>query len=102
MSSTRCQPLNWMLLPIAVALLMVVSGFVPNSETLLLYVLTAFLTLAHIHYGVVVVGELGIWASGLAATLWLQAWLGCCCCLGHRMLCLKMETSAGMAVSRCL
>ncbi|KFP09869.1 Ethanolaminephosphotransferase 1, partial [Egretta garzetta] len=58
MSSTRCQPLNWMLLPIAAVLFVVMSGFVPNSETLLLYLLTAFLTLAHIHYGVVVVGEL--------------------------------------------
>lgn len=69
MSSTRCQPLNWMLLPIAAVLFVVMSGFAPNSETLLLYLLTAFLTLAHIHYGVVVVGELGTWASGLAAVL---------------------------------
>lgn len=67
MSSTRCQPLNWMLLPIALVLSVVVSGFAPNSETLLLYLLTAFLTLAHIHYGVVVVGELGTWALGSAA-----------------------------------
>uniref|UniRef100_A0A8B9UGX5 Selenoprotein I n=1 Tax=Anas zonorhyncha TaxID=75864 RepID=A0A8B9UGX5_9AVES len=58
MSSTRCQPLNWMLLPIALVLSVVVSGFAPNSETLLLYLLTAFLTLAHIHYGVVVVSQL--------------------------------------------
>ncbi|KFP39296.1 Ethanolaminephosphotransferase 1, partial [Chlamydotis macqueenii] len=57
MSSTRCQPLNWMLLPIAAVLFLVMSGFAPNSETLLLYLLTAFLTLAHIHYGVVVVGD---------------------------------------------
>lgn len=67
MSSTRCQPLNWMLLPIALVLFVVVSGFAPDSETLLLYLLTAFLTLAHIHYGVVVVGELGTWAAGSAA-----------------------------------
>ncbi|XP_014793042.1 PREDICTED: ethanolaminephosphotransferase 1 isoform X2 [Calidris pugnax] len=58
MSSTRCQPLNWMLLPIAAALFLVVSGLAPKSETLLLYLLTAFLTLAHIHYGVVVVSQL--------------------------------------------
>lgn len=70
MSSTRCQPLNWMLLPIALVLSVVVSGFAPNSETLLLYLLTAFLTLAHIHYGVVVVGELGTWAGvGLGCRL---------------------------------
>lgn len=56
-----------MLLPIALVLSVVVSGFAPNSETLLLYLLTAFLTLAHIHYGVVVVGELGTWALGSAA-----------------------------------
>lgn len=66
MSSTRCQPLNWMLLPIAAVLFVVMAGFAPHSETLLLYLLTAFLTLAHIHYGVVVVGELGPWAWGLA------------------------------------
>lgn len=64
MSSTRCQPLNWMLLPIALVLFMVMSGFAPSSETLLLYLLTAFLTLAHIHYGVVVVGEPGTWTLG--------------------------------------
>uniref|UniRef100_A0A8C0VF99 Selenoprotein I n=1 Tax=Cyanistes caeruleus TaxID=156563 RepID=A0A8C0VF99_CYACU len=58
MSSTRCQPLNWMLLPIAAVLLLVLSGLAPGSETLLLYLLTAFLTLAHIHYGVVVVSQL--------------------------------------------
>lgn len=67
MSSTRCQPLNWMLLPIAAVLLVVLSGLAPNSETLLLYLLTAFLTLAHIHYGVIVVGELGAGHWGLAA-----------------------------------
>lgn len=98
MSSTRCQPLNWMLLPIAAVLFVVVSGFAPNSETLLLYLLTAFLTLAHIHYGVVVVGELSTWASGLAAVLWLQGLLGCCCCLGRRILRLKMGVSVGMAL----
>ncbi|XP_064911551.1 ethanolaminephosphotransferase 1 isoform X1 [Columba livia] len=58
MSSTRCQPLNWMLLPIAAVLAVVLAGLAPNSETLLLYLLTAFLTLAHIHYGVVVVSQL--------------------------------------------
>lgn len=82
MSSTRCQPLNWMLLPIAVVLFVVMSGFAPNSETLLLYLLTAFLTLAHIHYGVVVVGELSVRAWGSAALLWLRALLGGRCCSG--------------------
>lgn len=67
MSSTRCQPLNWMLLPIAAALAVVLAGLAPNSETLLLYLLTVFLTLAHIHYGVVVVGELSVGGLGLGA-----------------------------------
>ncbi|XP_027488033.1 ethanolaminephosphotransferase 1-like, partial [Corapipo altera] len=58
MSSTRCRPLHWMLLPIAAALLLVASGLAAHSETLLLYLLTAFLTLAHIHYGVLVVSQL--------------------------------------------
>lgn len=70
MSSTRCQPLNWMLLPIALVLFVVVSGFAPSSEALLLYLLTAFLTLAHIHYGVVVVGEPGTWAECSGAAPW--------------------------------
>lgn len=56
MSSTRCQPLNWMLLPLALVVLVVTSGLMPESETFLLYLLTSLITLAHIHYGVSVVG----------------------------------------------
>ncbi|XP_050186834.1 ethanolaminephosphotransferase 1 isoform X2 [Myiozetetes cayanensis] len=58
MSSTRCRPLHWMLVPIAAALLLVLSGLAARAEALLLYLLTAFLTLAHVHYGVVVVSQL--------------------------------------------
>lgn len=76
MSSTRCQPLNWMLLPIAAVLFVVMSGLVPSSETLLLYLLTAFLTLAHIHYGVVVVGELRAWLPCSDRGLWVLQLFG--------------------------
>uniref|UniRef100_A0A8C0J902 Uncharacterized protein n=3 Tax=Testudinidae TaxID=8487 RepID=A0A8C0J902_CHEAB len=58
MSSTRCQPLNWMLLPLALVIFVVISGVAPHWENLLLYLLTAFITLAHIHYGVGVVSQL--------------------------------------------
>uniref|UniRef100_A0A665VUS0 Ethanolaminephosphotransferase 1 n=1 Tax=Echeneis naucrates TaxID=173247 RepID=A0A665VUS0_ECHNA len=57
MSNTRCQPLNWLLLPMLVVVLLVVSGTVVN-ETLLLYVWTAAVILAHIHYGISVVQQL--------------------------------------------
>uniref|UniRef100_H9GJ16 Uncharacterized protein n=1 Tax=Anolis carolinensis TaxID=28377 RepID=H9GJ16_ANOCA len=52
MSSTRCQPLNILLLPLALAILAVVSGVLAQQETLLLYLLTCLITAAHIHYGV--------------------------------------------------
>ncbi|KAJ6661139.1 hypothetical protein lerEdw1_015275, partial [Lerista edwardsae] len=58
MSSTRCQPLNWMLLPLALVVLVATSGLMPESETFLLYLLTSLITLAHIHYGVGVVSQL--------------------------------------------
>ncbi|XP_060106660.1 ethanolaminephosphotransferase 1 isoform X2 [Heteronotia binoei] len=58
MSSTRCQPLNWMLLPLALVILIIMSGLVPQYETLLLCLLTVIITLAHIHYGVSVVNQL--------------------------------------------
>uniref|UniRef100_A0A8D0H2L6 Ethanolaminephosphotransferase 1 n=1 Tax=Sphenodon punctatus TaxID=8508 RepID=A0A8D0H2L6_SPHPU len=58
MSNTRCQVLNWMLLPLALVLFLVLSGLGQQSEAFLLYLLTAVLTLAHIHYGVNVVSRL--------------------------------------------
>lgn len=54
MSNTRCQALSWLLLPMTLVVLLAVSGVVAN-ETLLLYLWTATVVLAHIHYGVSVV-----------------------------------------------
>lgn len=54
MSNTRCQPLSWLLLPMALVVSLAVTGVVAN-ETLLLYLWTAAVILAHIHYGVSVV-----------------------------------------------
>lgn len=73
MSSTRCQPLNWMLLPLALVIFVVVSGVAPHWENLLLYLLTALITLAHIHYGVGVVSlplGLGFHCSGSACRIY--------------------------------
>ncbi|XP_020669855.3 ethanolaminephosphotransferase 1 isoform X2 [Pogona vitticeps] len=58
MSNTRCQPLNWLLLPLALVVLLVTSNALPEHETFLLYLVTTFITLAHIHYGVCVVSQL--------------------------------------------
>lgn len=55
MSNTRCQPLTWLLLPMALVVGLAVTGVVAN-EVLLLYLWTAAVILAHIHYGVSVVG----------------------------------------------
>uniref|UniRef100_A0A8C7D0H6 Ethanolaminephosphotransferase 1 n=1 Tax=Oncorhynchus kisutch TaxID=8019 RepID=A0A8C7D0H6_ONCKI len=54
MSNTRCQPLSWLLVPMATVVLLAVTGLVAN-ETLLIYVWTAIVILTHIHYGVSVV-----------------------------------------------
>ncbi|XP_068136068.1 ethanolaminephosphotransferase 1 isoform X2 [Hyperolius riggenbachi] len=58
MSNTRCQPLDWLLVPLALVVLAVVSGYAHDMESLLLILLTTFVTAAHIHYGVSVVGQL--------------------------------------------
>uniref|UniRef100_A0A3Q2ZH57 Ethanolaminephosphotransferase 1 n=1 Tax=Kryptolebias marmoratus TaxID=37003 RepID=A0A3Q2ZH57_KRYMA len=57
MSNTRCQPLNWMLLPMTAVVLLAVTGVLSN-ETTLLYLWTAAVILAHIHYGISVVQQL--------------------------------------------
>ncbi|CAB1342502.1 unnamed protein product [Coregonus sp. 'balchen'] len=57
MSNTRCQPLSWLLVPMATVVLLAVTGLVAN-ETLLIYVWTAIVILTHIHYGVSVVNQL--------------------------------------------
>lgn len=53
MSNTRCQPLTWLLLPMVLVVSLALTGVV--NETLLLYLWTAAVILAHIHYGVSVV-----------------------------------------------
>ncbi|XP_041105713.1 ethanolaminephosphotransferase 1-like [Polyodon spathula] len=58
MSKTRCQPLSWLLLPMALVVLVILSGLAQHYETLILYVWTAAVALAHIHYGVCVVHQL--------------------------------------------
>ncbi|RXM99037.1 Ethanolaminephosphotransferase 1 [Acipenser ruthenus] len=55
MSKTRCQPLSWLLLPMALVVLVILSGLAQHYETLILYIWTATVALAHIHYGVCVV-----------------------------------------------
>ncbi|CAN0217369.1 ethanolaminephosphotransferase 1 [Lethenteron reissneri] len=71
MSSTRCQPLNWLLAPLACAVAFVAT-FQPKVEveTAVLFGMTALVTAAHIHYGVCVVRQLcrhfGIRAFSLA------------------------------------
>uniref|UniRef100_A0A8C5I0E7 Ethanolaminephosphotransferase 1 n=1 Tax=Gouania willdenowi TaxID=441366 RepID=A0A8C5I0E7_GOUWI len=57
MSNTRCQALSWLLVPMAGVVVLALSG-VAISETLLLYLWTTFVILAHIHYGVSVVQQL--------------------------------------------
>ncbi|XP_048386996.1 ethanolaminephosphotransferase 1 [Stegostoma tigrinum] len=58
MSNTRCQPLSWFLLPLAVGVIFVISGILRDKEYHLLIILTTVITLAHIHYGVCVVNQL--------------------------------------------
>ncbi|XP_077567166.1 ethanolaminephosphotransferase 1 [Stigmatopora nigra] len=57
MSNTRCQPLSWLLLPMVGVVTLAVSGLAPD-ETMLLYLWTAAVLLAHVHYGVSVVNQL--------------------------------------------
>uniref|UniRef100_A0A3Q0REM3 Ethanolaminephosphotransferase 1 n=1 Tax=Amphilophus citrinellus TaxID=61819 RepID=A0A3Q0REM3_AMPCI len=68
MSNTRCQPLSILLLPMTVVVVLVITRVFTN-ETLLLYLWTAAVVLAHIHYGVSVVKQLsnhfGIFAFSL-------------------------------------
>ena len=59
MSSTRCEAVNWFLLPLAVTVLAVLC--IPmslGSEILLLRVLSLVFCLMHIHYGVCVVRQM--------------------------------------------
>lgn len=59
MSSTRCELFSWLLIPVAVS---VASALVlpvgPMLELYILYILTAFTVLAHLHYGVCLVRQM--------------------------------------------
>uniref|UniRef100_A0A3Q4HVU3 Selenoprotein I n=1 Tax=Neolamprologus brichardi TaxID=32507 RepID=A0A3Q4HVU3_NEOBR len=57
MSNTRCQPLSILLLPMTAVVVLAITRVFTN-ETLLLYLWTAAVVLAHIHYGVSVVEQL--------------------------------------------
>uniref|UniRef100_A0AAX7TPG9 Ethanolaminephosphotransferase 1 n=1 Tax=Astatotilapia calliptera TaxID=8154 RepID=A0AAX7TPG9_ASTCA len=57
MSNTRCQPLSILLLPMTAVVVLAITRVFTN-ETLLLYLWTAAVVLAHIHYGVSVVKQL--------------------------------------------
>ena len=58
MSSTRSEVLNWMIYPVAsvVAVALTLPASI-GAELPLLYAITAFATLMHVHYGVCVVSN---------------------------------------------
>lgn len=56
MTSTRCQAFNWMLVPVAAGVAL--SLGLEADELLVVRVLAAGVTLAHIHYGVFVVRQM--------------------------------------------
>ena len=60
MSNSRCELLNYLLLPLAVgvAIALGVPGISIGSELAIVYLLAAFFTLVHIHYSVCVVREI--------------------------------------------
>ncbi|KAK7869581.1 hypothetical protein R5R35_003373 [Gryllus longicercus] len=60
MSSTRCEIVNWLLVPMAVTVVLSISlpSTAPYLELALLYILTTLATIAHIHYGTCVVRQM--------------------------------------------
>ena len=57
MSNTRCELINGLLWPLALAV--AVSTLIPGvPELTVLYLLSALLTVFHVHYGICVVGEM--------------------------------------------
>ena len=56
MSNTRCELFSWLLIPVTIFVTAALALPVElNMELTLLYALTAFTVLAHIHYGVCLV-----------------------------------------------
>lgn len=59
MSCTRCEAVNWLLVPLAASVgLIFLSTSVAALEITLLKMLTLLATFAHVHYGVCVVRQL--------------------------------------------
>ena len=60
MSNTRCELINILLVPLAIAvgLCLFIPGLLSTSELTILYMLSLVLTVFHIHYGICVVSEM--------------------------------------------
>ena len=60
MSNTRCELINILLVPLAlaVALCLFIPGLLSTSELSILYMLSLVFTVFHIHYGICVVSEM--------------------------------------------
>jgi ethanolaminephosphotransferase len=59
MSSTRCEVFNWLLFPLSLLVLGIFGvASIRQNEHQLLTLLTAFVTLAHVHYGICVVRQM--------------------------------------------
>lgn len=59
MTNTRCDVFNFLLVPVGLAVGFALSGHFPlSSELLLLRLLTTFVILVHVHYGVCVVRQM--------------------------------------------
>ena len=74
MSDTRCQVLNPFLSVCVIALVAVMLSNDPKFELSIMWTITVAMTLAHIHYGIVVV-SVGWWLELPNAFLWMRV---CC------------------------
>lgn len=55
MSNTRSEVFNWLLLPLALVVGLLITGYLGAMEEPIFFAFTAGATIAHIHYGVCVV-----------------------------------------------
>lgn len=60
MSNTRCELINWMIVPLvaAVGFCLLIPELSSTSELNILYLFTFIITVLHVHYGVCVVLEM--------------------------------------------
>ena len=59
MSSTRCEVVNWLLVPLSACVLAILGNETAGSqESAILVLLTLVAILAHVHYGVCVVRQM--------------------------------------------